>query len=245
MPRSRRVLALGTAGPVTRALIGVNVAFFILELATGGKLGFDLSSAFSSRLVAWGGLWPLKIAILSEYYRLITSMFLHGGLLHIGLNMYVLWILGSVEEPTFGPARFAAIYFISGLVAAATSYWLGPVSELGVGASGAIFGLLGAWVAFAFRRRDTAFGAAQLRWALLWIGINLFIGFRFSGIDNFAHMGGLVGGVAAGAAVEGAGPPNVRPIVRVAGLVGLVVVALVIVALRSLSLRAQFPQLLS
>ena len=213
-------------------------------MATGGKLGFDLTSAFSSRLVTWGGLAPLKIAVSGEYYRLITATFLHGGLLHIALNMYVLWILGSFMEPSLGSVRFLIVYFVSGLAASATSYWLGPVQQLGVGASGAIFGLLGAWVAFSFRRRDTAVGAAQLRQALFWIGINLVFGFSVAGIDNFAHLGGLVSGAFAGAAAEGFGPPRTRPVTRVLGLAGIVVVSLAIIALRTVALRSQFAQLI-
>src|SRR5437762_1312209 len=172
VPRSRRVLAIGTPGPVTRVLVGLNLAVFVLEIATGGRLGFDLSGAFNSKLIAWGGLQPLEIALKGEYYRLITATFLHGGLLHVALNMYVLWLLGSMIEPALGSGRFAAVYFISGLTASATSYWLGSPQQIGVGASGAIFGLLGAWLAFSYRRRQTAWGAAQPRQALMWIGIN-------------------------------------------------------------------------
>jgi membrane associated rhomboid family serine protease len=240
LPRSRRVLALGAPGPVTKALIAINVGVFVLELTTGGGLGLDMSSAFASRLVTWGGLQPLSIAVHGEYYRLITAMFLHGGLLHVGLNMYVLWILGSMAEPAFGSARFVALYFISGFLASVASFWLGPVNQIGVGASGAIFGLLGAWAAFGFRRRDTAFGAAQLRWALLWIAINVFFGLSVSGIDNFAHLGGLVAGAAAGTVVEGVGPPRQRAAIRVIGLLALVLVGVVVAALRVAALRARF-----
>jgi membrane associated rhomboid family serine protease len=241
LPRSRRTLAIGTAGPVTRILVGLNLAVFILEIATGGRLAFDLSGAFNSKLIAWGGLQPLKIALNGEYYRLVTAMFLHGGLLHVALNMYVLWILGTMIEPTLGSRRFAAVYFISGLTASATSYWLGPAQQLGVGASGAIFGLLGAWLAFSFRRRQTAFGQAQFRQALFWIGLNFVLGLSISGIDNFAHLGGLIGGTAAGALVEGVGPPSTRRVVSAGGLIGLVLLTLLIVALRTATLRAQFP----
>jgi len=244
LPRSRRVLAIGTPGPVTRVLIGLNLAVFVLELATGGRLALDLSSAFSSRLVVWGGLSPKDIALHGEYYRLVTATFLHGGLLHVALNMYVLWILGSMLEPSIGSARFAGIYFIAGLTASATSYALGPVNQLGVGASGAIFGLLGAWVAFAYRRRDTAFGAMQLRQALFWVGINFFLGFTIGGIDNFAHLGGLIGGALAGALMEGVGPPRTRHVVRVAGLIGLVLITLAVIALRTAAIRTQFAALL-
>jgi membrane associated rhomboid family serine protease len=244
MPRSRRVLAIGTPGPVTRVLIALNLGVFVLEIATGGQLAFDLSSAFSSRLVAWGGLSPKDIALHGEYYRLITATFLHGGVLHVALNMYVLWILGSMIEPALGSGRFAAIYFISGLTASATSYALGPVNQLGVGASGAIFGLLGAWVAFAYRRRDTAFGAAQLRQALFWVGINFFLGFTIGGIDNFAHLGGLIGGALAGTLVEGVGPLKTRRVVSVGGLVAMVLVTLIVIGLRTAALRTQFGLLL-
>jgi membrane associated rhomboid family serine protease len=241
LPRSRRVLAVGTPGPVTKALVGINVAVFILEVIRGGTLGVGLSSSFNSSLVAQGGLQPLEIAFHGEYYRLVTAMFLHGGLLHVALNMYVLWLLGSMIEPALGSGRFAAVYFISGLTASAVSYWLGPVQQLGVGASGAIFGLLGAWLAYSFRRRDTAFGAMQLRQALFWIGLNFVLGLTVPGIDNFAHLGGLIGGTIAGALVEGFGPPRSRAVVRVAGLAALVLVTVLIVVVRTASLQSQFP----
>ena len=143
-------------------------------------------------------------------------------------------------EPALGSARFATVYFVSGLVASATSYWLGPAGQIGVGASGAIFGLLGAWLVFAFRRRDTAFGAMQLRQALFWVGLNFVLGFTIGGIDNFAHLGGLVGGIVSGAIVDGAGPLR-SPALRAAGLAAVVLGALMIIALRTVSLRAQFP----
>jgi membrane associated rhomboid family serine protease len=240
LPRSRRVLAVGTPGPVTRVLIGLNVAVFILEIATGGRLGFDMSGAFNSKLIASGGLQPLEIALHGEYYRLVTAMFLHGGLLHVALNMYVLWLLGSMIEPAIGSGKFTAVYFVSGLTASATSYWLGAANQVGVGASGAIFGLLGAWLAYSYRRRQTAWGAAQFRWALMWIGINFVLGLSVPGVDNFAHLGGLVGGVAAGALVEGVGPAQTRRAVSVGGMIGLVLLTLLIVALRTAALRSQF-----
>jgi rhomboid protease GluP len=233
------VLAIGTPGPVTRVLVGLNLAIFVLEIATGGRLGFDMTGAFNSKLITWGGLQPLEIALHGEYYRLITATFLHGGLLHVALNMYVLWLLGSMIEPALGSGRFTAVYFISGLTASATSYWLGSPLQIGVGASGAIFGLLGAWLAFSFRRRQTAWGAAQFRWALMWIGINFFLGLSFSGVDNFAHLGGLVGGAAAGALVEGVGPVQSRRAVTIGGLIGIVVISLLIVAMRTAQLQAQ------
>ena len=116
-PRQSARPASSTPGPVTRVLVGLNLAVFVLEIATGGRLGFDLSGAFNSKLIAWGGLQPLEIALKGEYYRLITATFLHGGLLHVALNMYVLWLLGSMIEPALGSGRFAAVYFISGLTA--------------------------------------------------------------------------------------------------------------------------------
>ena len=101
----------------------------------------------------WGALEPDRIALYHEYWRLVSAMFLHGGLLHLAINMYVLWVLGSVIEPAFGSKRFLAIYLISGLFGSVASYMFSAPDVAGVGASGAIFGLLGAWVAFNLRRR--------------------------------------------------------------------------------------------
>ncbi len=179
---------------------------------------------------------PLRIAEHHEYWRLLTAMFLHAGLLHILFNMYALYLFGYLIENTFGKPRFIAIYFVTGLFASAASFYFSNPCVPAVGASGAIFGLLGAWVAFNFRRRQTAFGSANLRWALFLIAFNLILGFSLRGIDNSAHIGGLVAGIVTGFTAEGFGPPSVRRAARIAGFVGLVGVAAAFTAIHAAEL---------
>jgi rhomboid protease GluP len=134
-----------------------------------------------------------------EYYRFLTSMFLHGGLLHIGFNAWALYALGPEAERIYGTARFLAIYFIAGLAGGVASYALSPYPA--VGASGAIFGLIGALAVFYYTSRELLGSAArqQLGSLITVIMINLFIGFSSGGlIDNFAHLGGLAGGALMG-----------------------------------------------
>jgi membrane associated rhomboid family serine protease len=218
---------------VTQALIAINVVFFVCEILTGAQLNLSFDGSFGGKLVEWGALRPEYIAFNHEYWRLVTAMFLHGGLLHLAINMYVLWVLGSVIEPAFGSKRFLAIYLISGLFGSVASYMFSAPDVAGVGASGAIFGLLGAWVAYNLRRRGSPAAAAQLRWALFWIGINLVIGLSVSGIDNFAHMGGLVGGLVAGFIAEGVGHRRDDVPLQIAGFVGMFVLAAALAVFRT------------
>ncbi len=135
------------------------------------------------------------ILVKHEYWRLLTAMFLHAGFLHIAFNGYALLIFGQQVESFYGPWRFLAIYFIAGLAGSITSFAFSP--HLSVGASGAIFGIIGALGTFFFFHRKLLGGAgrAQLLNAVALIGLNLLLGVSQAGaIDNFAHIGGLIGG---------------------------------------------------
>ena len=128
-----------------------------------------------------------------DYYRLLTGMFLHGSLMHLALNCYSIYIIGAQVESFLGKAKFAVIYFFSGITGALLSITLnGSVGS--VGASGAIFGLMGALLYFGYYYR-VYLGNVVKSQILPLILINLFSGFILPGIDNFAHIGGLVGGV--------------------------------------------------
>jgi membrane associated rhomboid family serine protease len=214
--RRRSSITLGGTGSVTRALLVVNIGMFVVTVAAGA--GGALAGGPSLRtLYDLGAMQPLAIAQGHQYWRLFTAMFLHAGLLHLALNMYGLYLFGSIVESAFGQVRFLAIYFAAGLMASVASFLFSDPGSVAVGASGAIFGLLGAWVAFNFRRRGSEFAAANLRMAAILIGINLFLGFSIRGIDNYAHMGGLVTGIVAGTLAEGFGSPDVRRIVQIVG----------------------------
>jgi rhomboid protease GluP len=133
-----------------------------------------------------------------EYYRLFTVMFLHAGVIHIGFNAYALYSLGPEAERIYGTVRFLALYFIAGLAGSVTSYAFNPAN--GVGASGAIFGLIGGLAAFYYVARGVLgeVSRQQLGSLITVIMINLFIGFSSPVIDNTAHIGGLIGGALVG-----------------------------------------------
>lgn len=128
-----------------------------------------------------------------EYYRLITCMFLHGGIIHVVLNMYALNSLGPLVETVYGRRKYILIYFLSGIVSSIFSYKFS--SGISVGASGAIFGLLGATLVFGIRMKSRI-GKGFMTNILSVIAINLFIGFSIPNVDNFGHLGGLLGGMA-------------------------------------------------
>jgi membrane associated rhomboid family serine protease len=167
---------------LTYILIAINVIAGIGAMSGGG-----IGSA-GGTLVDHGGLSQHFIAE-GEYYRLITSGFLHAGLFHLLTNMLSLWILGSLIEPAVGSRRFALIYFVSLLCGSFGALLLSPDS-LPVGASGAIFGLLAAAAVVAWNR-----GFNLMESGLgLWIGLNLLITFTVPNISIGGHLGGLVGG---------------------------------------------------
>lgn len=133
-----------------------------------------------------------------EYYRFLTSMFLHGGLLHIGFNAWALYAIGPESERIYGTPRFLALYFIAGFAGGVASYLRSPIPA--VGASGAIFGLIGGLAAFYYSSRKLLgeISRQQLGSLVTVIMINLLIGFSTPRIDNNAHIGGLIGGALVG-----------------------------------------------
>lgn len=183
----RRYLETDSLPPyVTYALLGLNIAAYILMTIVGMIFGWDLNE----QLFVLGAKVNVLIAH-GQYWRLFTAMFLHVGLIHLFFNSYALYIYGPIVEKLYGKARFALIYIISGLFGSLFSYLLS--SNAAAGASGAIFGLMGSLLYFRQRRKDTfkrIFGP-QL---IIIILINLFYGSMQPGIDNWGHIGGLVGG---------------------------------------------------
>jgi membrane associated rhomboid family serine protease len=165
---------------VTKALIAVNVIAFVAQLA-GKKFTGDYEMQGAS------------VAIAHEYYRLLTSAFLHDPdfLLHIAFNMYALLLFGTQVERLLGGARYLALYVVSALGSSVATYWFLNPLRPSLGASGAVFGLFGAYFVMARKlRADTS----QL---VVLIGVNLAIGFAARGyINNYAHLGGLATGAA-------------------------------------------------
>jgi membrane associated rhomboid family serine protease len=176
----------GTSHPATFVLIGLNVLAFLAEIA-GGSGGL---SSVSGSVVADFGLQGLGVAD-GEWYRIVTGAFLHAGFLHIAFNMFLLFILGRLLEPAIGTPRFVFLYFASLLAGSFAALALTTPLEITVGASGAIFGVLGATVLIA-RGRGFNEIAAQLGFLLL---INLAFTFGASHISVGGHLGGLAGGL--------------------------------------------------
>ena len=168
----------------------VNGLIFAAQLASGGSAG-SLGGG-SDQLVLDGGLNGPAVAIRDEWYRIITSGFLHVNLIHVALNLYVLWILGTLLEPAIGTARFVGVYLVSLVVGSWGALLLDP-NALTVGASGAVYGLMAATILVA-RNRGLGPIVSQLG---LWLAINLLFTFSVDGISVGGHLGGLVGGALA------------------------------------------------
>lgn len=220
----------------TKLLLAAIGLVFVVEIAAGGTANV-LGGPGERSLVELGALQPYLIAN-GQYWRLFTAMFLHAGLLHIAFNAYALWLFGQFVESTFGTRRMLLIFFVSGFLASVASYAFGPPQTVGVGASGAIFGIFGAFVAYHFRRRELAASAASLRWAMTMILLNAFLAFSIRGIDWRAHLGGLVGGFLIGTAIEGFGPRRTRALVSVLGVGVLIVVGIGLVLWRTDQIRS-------
>jgi rhomboid protease GluP len=182
---------------VTYALVALNVLIFVLGLLLP-EVGLALreQGASSTR----------DVLVHGQYYRLFTAMFLHASLPHIFFNAYALYIIGTMLEPVFGHVRFVLIYLLGGLAGSVLSVIMGNpnVVAYSVGASGAVFAIFGAEMIYLYRHREMMGerGQAQFRSLLMLLVINFFIGIAssFEGarvrIDNWAHLGGLLGGLA-------------------------------------------------
>ncbi|HEX8958432.1 MAG TPA: rhomboid family intramembrane serine protease [Solirubrobacterales bacterium] len=173
--------------PATFALIALNVAAFLAEIAGGGG---GLASGSGSTVIGEFGLRGTSVAN-GEWYRLVSGGFMHAGLFHIAFNMFALFILGRLLEPAIGTPRFVALYFASLFAGAFGALALTSPAQVTVGASGAIFGLFGAAFVIARGRGLNAI-ASQLGFLLL---INLAFTFGVPGISVGGHLGGLAGGL--------------------------------------------------
>jgi membrane associated rhomboid family serine protease len=197
-------LASGRA-PVTKALIGINLAIYLVTAAQGGGLN-DPGGTLLGKLILVGsnirtafvGSPPHAILVQlpfgdlahdHQWYRLVTTTFLHGSIIHIAFNMYILWVFGSIVEQYLGTARYIGLYFVSGLAGSAGALLVEPHTPT-VGASGAIFGVLGAMMILEWQVTGQLAGQAA---AL--IAINLVLSFVLPGVSWSAHVGGLIGGM--------------------------------------------------
>jgi len=170
---------------VTYTLIAVNVLAFLGTLVSGASVGGSVSG---SSLLSHAALNGPDVAN-GEWYRIITAGFMHYGFLHLLFNMYALYILGSMLEPAVGRLRFALIYFV-GLVAGSVGALILDPNALTAGASGAVFGLMGA-AFLVMRNRGVDPWASGIA---IWLFLNLAITFTVSNISIGGHIGGLIGG---------------------------------------------------
>jgi membrane associated rhomboid family serine protease len=239
-------LRTGSVGLVSKILIGINAAVWIALLSAGGSgsrlyeqlvlrpkglclaggQGFDVSSAKCS---AGHGLWLPGVSD-GAWWQPLTSMFAHVEVLHIAFNMLALWILGPQLEMALGRIRYLGLYLLSGLVGSAAVYLLTPEFTPTLGASGAIFGLMGALLVIAYKQR------ADVSQLLIWIGINAALTF-FAGanISWQGHVGGFVGGIAL-AGVLAYSPRERRTAYQVAGFAGVTILVALAFALRTAAL---------
>ena len=197
---------------VTWTLIGLTVAIFMWQFAAGvGAVAEDY------------GMWPFGIVLYGEWWRLLTAAFLHGSWLHIAFNMYVLFVLGPTLERVLGHLRFIVLYIVAALGGSVASYVFSDPRTVSVGASGAIFGLMGALIV----------AGRRMRWditqVLILLGINVVIGFLSPEVDWRAHFGGLVvGALVAGIFVWT--PAPLRPVRVLWQVLGVLAILGILVA---------------
>jgi membrane associated rhomboid family serine protease len=220
--RVRAVAGRGTGAVVTKALIGVNVAVWLVQFAiTGGHPTSADDELFQQGALAGSALLD------GEWWRLVTNAFLHANILHIGFNMLMLWWFGQALEDLLGRARYLAIYGISILAGSAGALLLTSPNEATLGASGAVFGILGAGLVLE-RRNINVFGGA----ALVIVVFNLAFSFLLSHVSVGGHVGGLVGGMLAVLVMSGFGRGHAvygrLGATAIASLVGLAVASVVI-----------------
>jgi membrane associated rhomboid family serine protease len=192
VPERLRRWNAGQTALATKIIIAANILVFVIGMAGGGR-GSLLNGQGSTQIDLGLSAIPLRDG---EWYRLITSGFTHAGLLHLGLNMWFIWILGQMLERSIGSLRFTLLYFAALLAGSAGALIADPFA-LTVGASGAAFGLLGAMVV-GMRQRGMSVLRSDVGMLLI---LNLVLTFAIPGIAIGGHIGGLIGGGLCGAAL--------------------------------------------
>lgn len=214
-------------------LIGLNVLVWLAIQATGGRrstlIDYLALLPDSARTIHNGQEVLIRGVADGAVWQLFTSMFTHVDLLHIGFNMLALYFLGPTLEAVLGRARFLALYLASGITGSAAVMLLSAPNAPTLGASTAIFGLMGALAVVALKVRG------QVQSVLTWIALNLVFTFTISGISWQGHLGGLLGGAVLGAAMVYA-PRSHRSLLQWSAVGAVVVISLLLVGVRALAL---------
>jgi membrane associated rhomboid family serine protease len=218
----------------TFVLIGINVAVWVLIQATGNRTStlldkLSLLPASTLYRAADGSVIQVKGVSDGAWWQIISSVFTHQEVLHIGFNMLALYFLGPMLEQVLGRARFLALYLVSGIAGSAAVMLFADPHSQSLGASGAIFGLMGALAVIALKVHG------QVQTILMWIGLNLVFTFTVGGISWQAHVGGLVTGALLGAAMVYA-PRKNRGLVQWSATGAVLVVALALIVVRTAAL---------
>ncbi len=168
---------------ISYTLIVLNIIVFLILTVAGGSENQDVLIRYGAKVN--------KLIVAGEYWRFLTSIFIHIGIIHLTVNLYALWILGPFAEIRFGHGRFLALYLVTGICASMASFFFS--NAISAGASGAIFGIMGGLLYYSWKHPklwQTGFGKNLL----VVIAINLGFGYIQPGIDNYAHLGGLITG---------------------------------------------------
>ena len=212
MQRKGRALV----APATMVLIAINVVVYMVTAAQGGGINLPGGALFSQ--------WALQGASVAngDWWRLVGAMFLHGSIFHLLFNMLALYWLGTIIEQALGTPRFLLVYFVSGLAGSSGALWFSAPFAVTVGASGAIFGLIGALLILEYLATGSLMGQAMVL-----ILVNLALTFAVPGISIGGHIGGLAGGIVATyALMRFRMPPNRTLGFALAAAVGVVSIAL-------------------
>lgn len=219
-PGLARTLGLSIPhGSIAMTILGLNVLLYgVTTLVSAGSAGQDIGAAAFHpdirSLYNLGGLWAVSVLQDGQVWRLWTYMFLHAGLIHIGFNTYALFSLGPVAEDVYGSSKLTTLYWLTGAIAGLTTFTLRAAAWLRtggtafvpvtIGASGAIFGLIGLLIGHTMRRGG-AWGSSIRPFLVRWALYGLVMGF-FLGADNAAHVGGVLSGLVAGLVVPDGAP---------------------------------------
>jgi membrane associated rhomboid family serine protease len=218
--RSPTTHVRGTEALVTKTLIAVNVAIYLITAVQGNGLNAP-GGRLWDKMILWG-----PYVAQGQWWRLITAAFLHASILHIAFNMLALWWFGAAVEEYLGRGRYIGLYLVGGLAGSAGALIQAPLTPV-VGASGAIFAILGSMLILEWQTTGRLAGNAMTL-----IVINLALGFAIANIAVGGHIGGLIGGILATLAFARWGKGHAAyGRVGIVGIVGLVVIALASVAI--------------